>query len=640
MNHTSQGCDRKRIRALVATLIPAINSCKPRMTTGERRLGERLEAKLEDDYLLWYDVAIGEQGSHPDFMVLHPRRGILILEVKDWKLETIQSMDRVSATLLLSNGIKRVLNPFEQARVYAHAVVKQLERDPALISETTHPHTGKLRFPWSYGVVLSNITRTQFEQTDLGEVLPPHRVICKDEMTENCSAEAFQEQLWGMFPWSFGGVLTLPQIDRIRWNLFPEIRLPAQAGLFEQDDGFASGTDVSATSAQALPDIIRIMDLQQEQLARSLGDGHRVIHGVAGSGKTMILGYRCLHLAKVLSKPILVLCYNVVLASRLQQFATAKGIADKVCVNNFHAWCVEQLKTYHVDKPTSKGEQFFKDMVQAVIEGVSRGQIPAGQYGAVLIDEGHDFEPEWFKLVVQMVSPDTNSLLVLYDDAQSLYGTRRGRLSFKSLGVQAQGRTTILKLNYRNTAEVLQVAYAFARDVMSPEEADDDSVPLIAPESAQRHGPPPLLLELPSFKAEVEAILQRFQALHAEGYAWGDMAVLYRNKFMGEAVDAAFRNAGIPVSWLNRDSSSRRKKGEDAVCVVTLHSSKGLEFPVVALPGIGYLPRASDDVGDEARLMYVGMTRAMDHLVMTCHQTSPFVERLRELPGLRCDVVD
>ena len=54
--------------------------------------------------------------------------------------------------------------------------------------------------------------------------------------------------------------------------------------------------------------MVRVMDLQQEQLARSLGEGHRVIHGVAGSGKTMILGYRCQYLAKVLAKPILVLC--------------------------------------------------------------------------------------------------------------------------------------------------------------------------------------------------------------------------------------------------------------------------------------------------------------------------------------------
>lgn len=57
--------------------------------------------------------------------------------------------------------------------------------------------------------------------------------------------------------------------------------------------------------------------------------------------------------------------------------------------------------------------------------------------------------------------------------AQYIYGTRRSCLSFKSFGVQAQGRTTILKLNYRHPAEVLQVAYAFARDVMSTEEADE-----------------------------------------------------------------------------------------------------------------------------------------------------------------------
>ncbi|MES2918756.1 MAG: 3'-5' exonuclease [Pseudomonadota bacterium] len=628
------------------------------MTTGERRLAERLEAKLEDDYLLWYDVAVGPSGSHPDFLILHPRRGILVLEVKDWKLETIQSIDKLSAMLVTPTGLKRSTNPFEQARAYAHAVVKLLERDPALVSEQSHPHTGKLRFPWSYGVVLSNITRAQFQQTDLGEVLLPQRVICKDEMTEAVSPEEFQQRLWDMFPWSFGGVLTLPQIDRIRWHLFPEIRLPAQAGLFEQSGIFESddeGGDVatsaagnatpgsvapaggnatpakaggSAPEAHALPDILRIMDLQQEQLARSLGDGHRVIHGVAGSGKTMILGYRCLHLAKVLSQPILVLCYNVVLATRLQRFVAAKGIADKVSVANFHAWCAEQLKTYHIDKPTTKGDQFFRDMVQAVIDGVERGQIPAGQYGAVLIDEGHDFEPAWFKLVVQMVSPETNALLVLYDDAQSIYGTRRGRLSFKSLGIQAQGRTTIFKLNYRNTAEVLQVAHAFAKDVMNPEEADDDSVPLIAPESAQRHGPPPLLLELPSFNAEVKAILERFRALQAQGYAWGDMAVVYRHKWMGEKVDQLFRAAGIPASWLNRDGASRKRLGEDAVSIVTLHSSKGLEFPVVAIPGVGYLPNATESVSDEARLMYVGMTRAMDHLVMTCHQASAFAERL------------
>jgi len=36
----------------MATLIPSIGTCVSRMTSGERRLAERLEQKLDDDYLL------------------------------------------------------------------------------------------------------------------------------------------------------------------------------------------------------------------------------------------------------------------------------------------------------------------------------------------------------------------------------------------------------------------------------------------------------------------------------------------------------------------------------------------------------------------------------------------------------------
>lgn len=59
----------------MATLIPSIGSCTRRMTAGERRFAERLEGKLEDDYLCWYDVPIGPRQQHPDFIVLHPGAG-------------------------------------------------------------------------------------------------------------------------------------------------------------------------------------------------------------------------------------------------------------------------------------------------------------------------------------------------------------------------------------------------------------------------------------------------------------------------------------------------------------------------------------------------------------------------------------
>ena len=172
-----------------------------------------------------------------------------------------------------------------------------------------------------------------------------------------------------------------------------------------------------------------------------------VIHGVAGSGKTLILGYLAEYLAKVCTKPILILCYNKALAKRLEHWMQDKGVADKVIVQNFHAWCHRQLTTYNVGLPerNAKREGYWDDMVNKVIRGVDKQMIPAGQYEAVMIDEGHDFKPEWFKLVVQMVDPRTNALLVLYDDAQSIYDTGEKRnFSFKSVGVQAQPNWTVL----------------------------------------------------------------------------------------------------------------------------------------------------------------------------------------------------
>jgi len=71
-----------------------------------------------------------------------------------------------------------------------------------------------------------------------------------------------------------------------------------------------------------------------------------------------------------------------------------------------------------------------------------------------------------------------------------------------------------------------------------------------------------------------------------------------------------------------------RDESEDAVVMMTLHSSKGLEFPVVFMPGMenGLFPGSTsmDDpskMEEERRLCYVGITRAMRKLYLTGAQT-------------------
>jgi hypothetical protein len=501
----------------MATLIPSLNSVSRRMTGGERRVAQRLIEKLEDDYLCWYDVPIGSKSQHPDFIILHPRRGLLVLEVKDWKLDTIFLADRVSFTIEGSFGHKVVANPFEQARQYVQAVCNLLESDPLLKVTDGGRYQNRLCFPYGYGVVLANIDRKAFDKAELGGAMDAGRVICQDEMYESADAEEFQQRLWNMFTVNFKAVMSMPQIDRVRWHLFPEIRIRTeQLSLIEE-----AGQPQSV--ADTIPDLIKVMDLQQEQLARSMGEGHRIIHGVAGSGKTLILGFRCERLAPLLSKPVLVLCYNVTLSAKLADGIRAKGLGDKVNVRTFHSWCRDQLKLYGVEMPRN-GPGFFDAIVESVINAVERGQIPRAQYGAVMIDEGHDFRPAWLKLVSQMVDPETNSLLVLFDDAQSIYDAKKKRkFTFSSVGIQAQGRTTILRLNYRNTTEVLSLAYEFAKDFIAPEDAEEDNVPLIRPQTAGRHGPAPVLNQLGGLRQEADFIVDEFKAINGRdgpGVTW------------------------------------------------------------------------------------------------------------------------
>ena len=150
----------------MAGLIPSLNSCVNRMRSGEKRFAWRIASHLEDDYLCWYELSVGKRQRYSDFIILHPARGLLLLEVKDWKLDTIQKIDKATATIITPRGVKTVSNPLEQVRQCTYQLVKRLEKDPQLVHKTGR-FKGNMVFPYGYGVVLSNIARKQFESTDL-----------------------------------------------------------------------------------------------------------------------------------------------------------------------------------------------------------------------------------------------------------------------------------------------------------------------------------------------------------------------------------------------------------------------------------------------------------------------------------------
>lgn len=602
-----------------------------RCNAGERRLLHQLKRCLEDDYIVWHDVPIGPRARQPDFVILSPRWGVLLLEVKDWKRSTLGSGNRDAIELNTPRGKVTTAHPLRQARDGVLELVHLMEHDAALV-HAHGPFAGKLLFPYGWGVVLSGVRRADVDGTDFAALFPQARTLLRDELEPEMDVAQFQQRLWGMFTVSYPHTLSLPQRDRIRWHLFPEVRLQTQAAL--AFDAPAAGAEGAPPPALQLPSLLQVMDLQQEQVARTLGEGHRVIHGAAGSGKTMILIFRAQFLAAAAraDRPILVMCFNRTLATRIEGLLRARGVDERVQVRTFHSWCQDMVRSYQLDAPRGlKGEAYFEALAQVLERAVDSGRVPAGQYTALLIDEAHDFEDAWLRMAARLVTPDTQSLLVLYDDAQSIYQKRRRKFNFAQVGIDARGRTSILKLNYRNTAEVLALAMQCAHSLLSGDGTlrGEDDMPLVEPASAGRRGPLPVLMAARHAHEEAELIALRMRQAHDEGVPWQDMAVLLRARPHMAAIEQALHRAKVPLQSMNTQAFRRFDWQHPSAKLLTLHSAKGLEFAWVCVAALQVLPMGAETLDEALRLLYVGMTRATQQLLLSASGDSAVVQRVQ-----------
>jgi len=603
----------------MAILIPTIGSARFD-SRGELRLAARIREFLEENTVAWHNLPMGPRGRHPDFVIAHPANGLLVLEVKDWRFETLLSANKETVELMTTRGPVFDKNPFEQVRGYMFDVVQMLEKDTQLIFSADHAFKGRPLMPFGFGVVFTNISRKQFAQTNLREVFPEDRCVFKEEMSESIDAEVFRSQLWRMVSPRVGQPLSMPQFDRLRALLFPEVRI-RQIALPLNEPEYADSSDR----------VLKVMDINQEQIARSLGEGHRIIRGVAGSGKTLILAFRAEYLARTSSKPILILCYANGIAGRLEDVMQERAVEDRVQVSTFHTWCFRMLRTYDIPQPTESDYPEFDDRlaasVRAVAKAVDQGHVPAAQYDAVLIDEAHDFEPEWLALAVKMVNPTTKAFMIAYDDMQAIYKARK-RPVWSQLGIEAKGRTTVLKINYRNTAQILGFARRFAADVISaPGTTADDEHAVLLPEDAGRQGLEPQLRQCVSVEAEAHCVAEWLIGQQHAGYEWPQLAVLYPEHWIGEIFARVLTKHGVPLD-VAKANGNRILRSRCAVRLLSMHSAKGLEFPCVAIAGLGTLGRHGEPIEDNIRLTYVAITRATHETLLTYSNVSPLVERL------------
>ena len=576
-------------------------------TQGERKTFALLQ-KLPDDCVCYYEPVVGER--YPDFVAIIPELGVLIIEVKGWYRSQLERGDTHDVSVRRDGVIEVHKHPVRQAREYKFELMDACRRSRHASHLLNHggPHAGSFVFPFGHMALMSNITRDQVRQGDLEfepGVFGGGKMVMRDEMDALLDLPGDQlidtMRSWFDPSWSFPP-LNRSQIDAIRLIIHPEIVI--------------EGTSLA------------VLDHRQEAKARSIGQGHRLVYGVAGSGKTVILLARARMLANGGRSRVLFLCYNKELARR---FAVELADYPTIHVSSFHRWIsLNQVRVRH-DDFSPEAEEL---RVRLLLERLQAGRGEAGLYDAVLIDEAQDFDPRWFTCAkLALKQPEDGDLLIALDGGQNLYG--RKSFTWKSVGVNAVGRVMSraaydFDRNYRNTRQILSVAAPFA--VVNTTDNEDDALQSyrVDPTCAVREGPLPRTYAASNRETEIDAIVRRVKDWLNRGYLTdsgeherlppGDIAILYPRcpDAFKPHLEALLQSlaAVAPVRLIASGASAEARSGTalsgPALTVGTIHSAKGLQFRAVILmwADLFYGADNADRHGQDRALLYVGLTRA------------------------------
>jgi superfamily I DNA/RNA helicase/mRNA-degrading endonuclease RelE of RelBE toxin-antitoxin system len=254
------------------------------------------------------------------------------------------------------------------------------------------------------------------------------------------------------------------------------------------------------------------------------------------------------------------------------------------------------------------------------------------KYDAVIIDEAQDLTPASLALICELAQSDKGIYLTA-DGSQSIYF--RG-FSWREVHerMQFRGRAITLKRNYRTTREISDAATHFMK---LSNEGDAESLALRSNQS----GPQPLLFSYETEEGQAQLIVNFIKQMSRYlKMKPSSAAILVPDSQIGTTLANAVSREGLPCRFM---SGTEFDLQSDEIKLLTLSSSKGLEFPIVCIAALGgnMFPRLTDGehnseveeiVKVARRVLYVGMTRAMRGLMVLYPKNSPsaFINELHE----------
>jgi len=590
----------------MAHLIPDNIRTREDVPAAYRRVATALKLGLDDGAMVWFEPLFDASDSKPHFIALLPDNGLAVLEVLDVRTSKLLGALRGKLRIERDGVEVEADQPLVRAEAYAQVLRTRVAAEERLEG---------VQLPVAAAALLPLLGRQAAHDKGLADTgLDLDRCLFREEVEAAVAGDDVGLDKW--FARLLGSATPIEGglVDVVRGLVQPDLVIdrPEEGGqlaIFRPPEG---------------EDLVRVMDRRQEALAKSIGDGHRVVRGVAGSGKTLILVYRARLLAQILpDQRFLLACYNRSLASELGALLSDH---ENVEVEPVHVLIGRAIRAAGLDDP-GFADDTGEERAAAGLQALERGAL--ARYRAVMLDEAQDLGPNGMRFVASLADDRFNDVLVVADAAQNVY---RRSFTWKDAGIQAQGRTRILRRNYRNTREIVELAHGFLVPGGSEEASLDleDEAVIVPPEAAVRSGPVPTVLV--SEPAElVDLAFAELAGAVDDGSPPKSVGALTIGGWEAIELERRLRGKGIEHYFVSdpQDKSKKDKVAEaDAPLILsTVYSAKGLEFQTVILCCTPR--RGQDDLDELRRAIYVGMTRATERLFVFADTEHPLLDDLR-----------
>ncbi len=394
----------------MARFVPDVRPEDFNNSYGEKKVYEALRT-LDDHHTVFYSLSWVGSGGHrtvgeADFVVAHPKKGVLVIEVKSGG---IAYRDGTWVQTNTATGYEKHIDPFAQARKSQFELLDRL-RDASL----------GFRLPMMcYCVWFPTVEMPS-------SILPPETApeITLDRRSLEDPGAAL-DACFGYWEAKYGPTnLDRYQLQRVvdvlcpHFNIIPKLKVRAE----EAEESY-----IRLTLQQ-----VSLLDFLEEQRTA-------VIHGLAGTGKTVLAVEKARRLAAQ-GRQVLFLCYNSLLRDALKDANNVPGVT----FHNAHslAWSMHPMQDMPIEEVLGEFEEFLDVVYEP-------GDWP---YNNVIVDEGQDLDDRLLNRLYELVRAKGGCFYVFYDRNQYIMRNDLPRW------IEDAECRLVLHKNCRNTAEVFRTS--------------------------------------------------------------------------------------------------------------------------------------------------------------------------------------